>query len=83
MVFSQNLSSMVPIEDAPRGYGPQKTLCNRFIRWRSSVQKALTKRLAKFKLPKRAIFADELPRNAMGKVQKNLLRETFGGLFVS
>jgi hypothetical protein len=31
--FSQNLSSMVPIEDAPRGYGPNKTLYNRFIRW--------------------------------------------------
>jgi malonyl-CoA/methylmalonyl-CoA synthetase len=49
----------------------------------SSVQKALAKKLAKFKLPKRVIFADELPRNAMGKVQKNILRETFGDLFVS
>jgi transposase len=24
---------MVPIEDAPRGYGPRKALYNRFIRW--------------------------------------------------
>jgi len=24
---------MVPIEDAPRGYGPHKTPYNRFIRW--------------------------------------------------
>jgi malonyl-CoA/methylmalonyl-CoA synthetase len=47
------------------------------------VQKALAKKLAKFKLPKRVIFAGELPRNAMGKVHKNLLRETFGDLFVS
>jgi len=37
-----------------------------------AVQDALSKNLAKFKLPKRVIFVDELPRNAMGKVQKNL-----------
>ena len=35
----------------------------------------LEPRLAKFKLPKRVIFVDDLPRNTMGKVQKNLLRE--------
>ncbi|CAA6603197.1 Acyl-CoA synthetase (AMP-forming)/AMP-acid ligase II [Rhodospirillaceae bacterium LM-1] len=35
----------------------------------------LLQRLAKFKLPKRVLIVDELPRNAMGKVQKNLLRE--------
>jgi len=45
------------------------------------VQDALATRLAKFKLPKRVIFVDDLPRNAMGKVQKNLLRETFKDLF--
>ncbi len=38
-------------------------------------------KLAAFKSPKRVFFVDELPRNAMGKVQKNLLRETFGGTF--
>ena len=31
--------------------------------------------LANYKVPKRIFFADDLPRNAMGKVQKNLLRE--------
>jgi malonyl-CoA/methylmalonyl-CoA synthetase len=46
-----------------------------------SVQEALTKKLGRFKVPKRVLFVDELPRNAMGKVQKNLLRESFGGLF--
>jgi len=35
------------------------------------------KRLAAFKTPKRIVFVDELPRNAMGKVQKNVLRETY------
>ena len=33
--------------------------------------------LARFKLPRRIFIVDELPRNAMGKVQKNLLREKF------
>ena len=37
--------------------------------------------LAAFKAPKRIVFVDELPRNAMGKVQKNLLRERYGALF--
>ncbi|HUI22278.1 MAG TPA: malonyl-CoA synthase [Methylocella sp.] len=48
-----------------------------------AVHDALAKNLAKFKLPKRVIFLDELPRNAMGKVQKNVLRERFGDLFAA
>ncbi|MCB0057057.1 MAG: AMP-binding protein, partial [Caldilineaceae bacterium] len=38
-------------------------------------------RLAAFKIPKRVIFVDAFPRNAMGKVQKNVLRETYAGLY--
>lgn len=38
----------------------------------------LKARIANFKVPKRMHFIDELPRNTMGKVQKNLLRERFG-----
>ena len=38
-------------------------------------------RLAGFKAPKRVAFVDELPRNTMGKVQKNLLREEYKDLF--
>jgi malonyl-CoA/methylmalonyl-CoA synthetase len=38
-------------------------------------------RLAAFKVPKRVLFLEALPRNAMGKVRKNVLRERFGGLF--
>ncbi len=37
--------------------------------------------LARFKMPKRVLFVDELPRNTMGKVQKNLLREKFKTLY--
>lgn len=42
----------------------------------------LESRLAKFKLPKRVIFVDDLPRNTMGKVQKNVLREQNKALYV-
>lgn len=37
--------------------------------------------LANFKVPKRVFFVDELPRNSMGKVQKNVLREAYEGTF--
>ena len=43
----------------------------------AEVLAALEGRLAKFKQPKRVFFADDLPRNAMGKVQKNVLRDTY------
>ena len=39
-------------------------------------------RLARFKQPKRIVFAESLPRNAMGKVQKNLLREVHQKLYM-
>jgi len=39
-------------------------------------------RLAPYKAPKRVLFVDELPRNAMGKVQKNLLRQQYADLFI-
>jgi malonyl-CoA/methylmalonyl-CoA synthetase len=42
---------------------------------------ALKTRLANFKIPKRCFVVAELPRNTMGKVQKNLLREQHKGLF--
>ena len=37
----------------------------------------LKKDIAGFKVPKQVIFIDELPRNAMGKVQKNVLRDNY------
>lgn len=43
----------------------------------SSVQA----RLAKYKVPKRILFIDELPRNPMGKVQKNVLRALYAALY--
>jgi malonyl-CoA/methylmalonyl-CoA synthetase len=42
---------------------------------------AARKQLAAYKAPKRVIFVPDLPRNAMGKVQKNVLREQYKALF--
>ncbi len=42
----------------------------------------LKSQLANFKIPKKCFVVEELPRNTMGKVQKNLLREQYGTLFV-
>ncbi len=41
----------------------------------------LKQRLAGYKCPKRILFVAELPRNTMGKVQKNVLRDQHAGLY--
>ena len=41
----------------------------------------LQKRLAKFKCPKKVVFINALPRNTMGKVQKNELRKAYENTF--
>jgi len=43
----------------------------------AEILNGLKDKLARFKQPKHITFVDELPRNTMGKVQKNLLREQF------
>jgi malonyl-CoA/methylmalonyl-CoA synthetase len=47
----------------------------------AAVLKALEARLAKYKLPKRVFFVEALPRNAMGKVQKKMLRDERKGIY--
>ena len=47
----------------------------------ADVDSALGDQLARFKQPKRVFNVAELPRNTMGKVQKNLLRDQFGASF--
>jgi len=42
-----------------------------------AMQQELKSRIANFKVPKRVHIVDQLPRNTMGKVQKNVLRETY------
>ena len=47
----------------------------------SDIKGALAGKLAKFKQPKHIAFMDALPRNTMGKVQKNVLRDDHKDLF--
>jgi malonyl-CoA/methylmalonyl-CoA synthetase len=47
----------------------------------ATVLRGLEGRLAKFKMPKRVFVVDELPRNTMGKVQKNVLRDTYKDIY--
>lgn len=45
------------------------------------IKTNISKSLARFKQPNKLMLVSELPRNTMGKVQKNTLREQFNGLF--
>jgi len=49
----------------------------------AAVLDGLRERLARYKQPKRVLFIDDLPRNTMGKVQKNVLREAYKDLYRS
>ena len=49
----------------------------------SALIAAARERLAPYKVPKRILFIDALPRNSMGKVQKNRLRADLARLFAS
>lgn len=44
---------------------------------------SLRQRLANYKYPKHIMTAAALPRNAMGKLQKNALREQYGKIFAN
>ena len=44
---------------------------------------AINGKVARFKQPKRIFVVEELPRNTMGKVQKNILRQTYADIFNS
>lgn len=45
------------------------------------IERALEDRLARFKQPKKIFFIPELPRNTMGKVQKNALRDEYSDIY--
>jgi malonyl-CoA/methylmalonyl-CoA synthetase len=47
----------------------------------ADIINSLQARLARYKVPKRVLLIDELPRNAMGKVQKNVLRAAYAALY--
>jgi malonyl-CoA/methylmalonyl-CoA synthetase len=47
----------------------------------ADIMTHLRTRLANFKLPKKIIFVNDLPRNTMGKIQKAQMRQTYAGLY--
>ena len=47
------------------------------------IKYLLDKKLAKFKHPKKIIYLEEIPRNTMGKVQKNMLRDKYRTLYLN
>jgi malonyl-CoA/methylmalonyl-CoA synthetase len=76
-------SAVVGVPHADFGEGVTAVLvCNKGADiTEGAVLKALDGRLAKFKMPKRVFVVDELPRNTMGKVQKNVLRDTYKDIY--
>ena len=49
----------------------------------TQITAELKSRLANFKIPKQCFVVSELPRNTMGKVQKNLLRDQYKALYAT
>ncbi len=47
----------------------------------ADIISSMQARLARYKVPKRILLIDELPRNTMGKVQKNVLRAAYASLY--
>ncbi|MFT4121323.1 malonate--CoA ligase [Bradyrhizobium sp.] len=76
-------SAVIGVPHADFGEGVTAVLvCNKGAEVsEASVLNALDGRLAKFKMPKRVFVVDELPRNTMGKVQKNVLRDTYKDIY--
>ena len=48
-----------------------------------AVMDAVRQALARFKHPRELVVVNELPRNTMGKVQKNILRDTYRDRFTN
>ena len=46
-----------------------------------AIENDINKSIARYKHPRKMIIVEELPRNAMGKVQKNILRDTYSSIF--
>ena len=66
---------VVPEDGSPGGNGDGDGEGRAAALDEKSISDALGESLARFKRPRRVIVIDELPRNTMGKVQKNVLRE--------
>ncbi len=72
-------SAVVGVPHADFGEAVLAVIVNNdaMITVREDVVHFLKTQIANFKVPKHVVFVDELPRNVMGKVQKNILRQQF------
>ena len=67
--FGEGVTAVVTLYDSTEG----------FIE--DSLKKQIRKHLAPFKVPLKIIVKNDLPKNAMGKIQKNLLRNELKGTY--
>jgi malonyl-CoA/methylmalonyl-CoA synthetase len=67
--FGEGVLAVVELRDPVRGLDQVRLL------------ERLREELAGFKVPKKLVVVRELPRNALGKIQKNVLREAHAGVF--
>lgn len=70
-------SAVVGVPHADFGEGVVAVLVADRTIDQATVDAHLKSKLARYKQPKRIVQVDELPRNAMGKVQKNVLRQQY------
>ena len=73
-------SAVIGVPHADFGEGVVAVVVTRGQVDEERVDAHLQGRLARYKQPKRVIRVDELPRNAMGKVQKNVLRRKYADI---
>jgi malonyl-CoA/methylmalonyl-CoA synthetase len=73
----------VPHPDLGEGVTAAVVLQSAALLSEADIIDAIKARLARYKVPKRVLLIEELPRNTMGKVQKNMLRAAFASLYGS
>lgn len=71
----------VPHADFGEGVVAVVVAANGAVLDEAALLDAMREKVARFKQPKRYFIVDALPRNAMGKVQKNVLRESYKSAF--
>ena len=74
-------SAVIGLPHADFGEAVTAIIATRAVLNEADMIKTLSASLAKFKCPKRILFVADLPRNAMGKVQKAELRRVHAGLY--
>lgn len=67
--FGEAVTALLVLQEANLGF-------------EKNIKNILNDKLAKFKHPKKILLLDEIPRNTMGKVQKNILREQYKNLYL-